>query len=81
MQKFIEIGVKSLNPKIVNVSHIVEVEKCIAGPYSVGGVTTYSFFYKTVAGNSFCKYLSETEAIEGLADLHEEMRRVDGYMC
>lgn len=81
MSKFILVGAGSLNPKSVNVDHIVEVELKISKPLTSGGLTSYSFFFKTLQGDSWCSYREEKLAREGLQDLHDELRRVNGNMC
>lgn len=78
---WIRVGKNSINPKSVDLNAIIEVNGSIADPYTRDGRTTYAFFYTTTAGLSWCTYDTPTGAREGLQDLHDELRRVNGNMC
>lgn len=81
MTLWIQVGKGSMNPKSVDASTIIELNERIADPYTKNGVTTWSFFYTTLAGLSWCTYSSPTGAREGLEDLHNKMRRMNGDKC
>ena len=78
---WVQVGRNSINPKSVDLTAIIEVEEKIAAPYTRGGITTHAFFYKTTAGLSWCTYNTPTGAKDGLQDLHDELRRMNGNKC
>lgn len=81
MPEWFQVGRDSINPKSVDLNAIIEVEEKIADPYTRVGRTTHSFFYKTTAGLSWCTYDTPTGARDGLQDLHDELRRMNGNKC